>query len=210
MVPAVGGAALLVVLAGLLGLISRAHGLASNEATLLQIHRLYSPSGGALAARISRTTDPPYVFVATLIVALVAWLRGAKPFGIGLAAAAISAMVLATAFKFGFDEPRPHVFNGPLVEHTPGFPSGHAVLFTAILPVIAWAISHTARSGAASLAGWSLCALLILGIGFDRLYLGVHWPTDVIGGYMIGLACATLGVLATRSTGLNLISRQAS
>ena len=70
-------------------------------------------------------------------------------------------------------------------ETTFSFPSGHAIFAMVLYGTLAWRL--LAPRG----RGWSItlaCALMACGIGLSRIYLGVHWPTDVLGGYLAG-AC---------------------
>jgi undecaprenyl-diphosphatase len=87
---------------------------------------------------------------------------------------------------------------------SPSFPSGHALTSAAVYGTLAFLVvraGRTRRMRRATLAG---AGLLILGIGLSRLYLGVHYPSDVIAGYLAGFAWATwcvLGVEALRRSG---------
>ena len=109
-----------------------------------------------------------------------------------------------------FDRPRPYhldiewwvqayqtVFpNGPVASHLPGdksFPSGHtAIAFAGMAGLCFGALREKAcKLRWLSLIGFVLAAL----VGFSRLYLGVHYPTDVLGGAVIGTLCALLAAL---------------
>jgi undecaprenyl-diphosphatase len=91
-----------------------------------------------------------------------------------------------------FDRPRP-VWNGVFAtESSPAFPSGHAMmslLTYGFVVVLLWRAVHNRPARAALITG----AVLLVGlIGFSRVYLGVHYPSDVIGGYVMGGAWLSL------------------
>lgn len=94
--------------------------------------------------------------------------------------------------------PRPHL--GQLVATATGFsfPSGHAAQTAAVSVTLALIASMTTWSWAGKVAAWSAAVLVCVIIGFSRLYLGVHWPTDVLAGYTIGALWAALSGLAVR------------
>jgi undecaprenyl-diphosphatase len=106
---------------------------------------------------------------------------------------------VAKLIKVLIDRPRP-VFPDPLpiiVEKSHAFPSGHAVGATIIFALVAYFIAKTRptlRLGSIVLAGW-----LILLIGFSRIYLGVHWFSDVLGGVAFGLGWVLLCIAAAKS-----------
>jgi undecaprenyl-diphosphatase len=124
----------------------------------------------------------------------------------------LGARLLNQLLKAVFDRPRPRLVQGDLevlgmhfaFPESPSFPSGHALTSAAVYGTLAFLVVRlepTRRMRRATLAG---AGLLILGIGFSRLYLGVHYPSDVIAGYLAGFAWATwcvLGVEALRRFG---------
>ncbi|MGI8968076.1 MAG: phosphatase PAP2 family protein, partial [Chloroflexota bacterium] len=88
--------------------------------------------------------------------------------------------------------PRPHLFPGALHASGFSFPSGHStssVVFFGGLAFIVWQLSR--RSGWAT-AAVIIAALFAAAVGLSRIVLGVHYPTDVFGGYTLGGAWLTL------------------
>jgi undecaprenyl-diphosphatase len=77
------------------------------------------------------------------------------------------------------------------------FPSGHATSSVAVLSLLAFLLQR--RSPGHAKAWWGIAVGVALLIGFNRIYLAVHWPTDVLGGWLIGggFACLWCRLYAT-------------
>jgi membrane-associated phospholipid phosphatase len=92
--------------------------------------------------------------------------------------------------KLAFHRPRPIAFYGP----TPpsySFPSGHALGSFCFYGVLAAVLSDRMRAGKLKFFIWLAAALLVAMIGLSRIYLGVHYPSDVIAGYLAGAVWVT-------------------
>ena len=98
---------------------------------------------------------------------------------VGLAVLAISQVVKPIVAR-----PRPGLWLGPVVIGGWSFPSGHALAAAAFYPLLAWS-SSPHRPWARRLT-WTVTLVPPLYIGWGRLYLGLHWPTDVLAGWLLG------------------------
>jgi membrane-associated phospholipid phosphatase len=104
------------------------------------------------------------------------------------------AEVLSYGLKLGFRRDRPF-FTDPLAsEKTYSFPSGHSTVSLATYGALAFVLSRRVR-GRARYACLGAAALLVSLIGFSRLYLGVHYLSDVIAGFSAGTAWLALCVV---------------
>jgi undecaprenyl-diphosphatase len=93
--------------------------------------------------------------------------------------------VLDEALKLSFHRPRPVAFFGP-TPSSYSFPSGHAFGALCFYGVLAAILTPRVHGKPAKWAIWSAAVFLIAMIGFSRIYLGVHYPSDVIAGYAAG------------------------
>lgn len=100
----------------------------------------------------------------------------------GYAAAAGFAIV----FKAALGRPRPPLVHAVAAVDGYAFPSAHAAAAAAVFGAAAWLCGARLRSWRARIAIWAVAAMLAALVGISRVYLGVHWTTDVIGGWVFG------------------------
>lgn len=128
--------------------------------------------------------SPETFIILTLFVAIYVWHHHHPRQGWKVLVL-MAGNVLTIILKELFDRPRPSIDQVRVLIHETGFsfPSGHAlgvVIFAAAMMVL-WRPGHHRRHG---LLATLLVGLIIL-VGWSRLYLGVHWLTDILAGYLL-------------------------
>ena len=114
-------------------------------------------------------------------------------YGLGLLIAVAGSAVVGLVLKYLIARPRPPLYMHAVVETSYSFPSSHSTAAMALYGFLAFSAVHiVGRRWRIPFA--LLCTALILAIGFSRLYLGVHYLTDVLGGYLLGAVFVWLGV----------------
>jgi len=117
--------------------------------------------------------------IAFVVFAKLRWRRAA----VWLAVAMTGALLLDLALKYAYHRPRPTAFFG-VAPASYSFPSGHALCSLCFYGVLAGLLSARIKSTAWRVAVWTAAAVLIVAIGLSRIYLGVHYPSDVLAGYL--------------------------
>lgn len=162
----------------------------SETALLLAIHDLAGPFLDLLF-RFSHELGT-LQFSAILAFGAIAWhgLRGERREALVWLAVGLTTLVLYLSLKPMIARPRPDLWRPRLVAETGfSFPSGHALASAAFYPLLAWASLRLRRG-----AFFVLAFGLPLFVGFGRLYLGVHWPSDVLAGWALGAAQAAVAL----------------
>ena len=113
-------------------------------------------------------------------------------------AAIFSGFLVSSLLKRGFDRPRPDLVPHGSITYTASFPSGHAMLSAVVYLTLAVLVARVQPRRRMKVFLLGLAAVLTLLIGVSRVYLGVHWPTDVLAGWAMGASWAMLWwVIAT-------------
>jgi undecaprenyl-diphosphatase len=139
------------------------------------------------------------VTVMTLVsvVGVLAFLMHRRRWHAGILAATVFlAFVSSEGFKDFYGRPRPELVPHGSYVYSSSFPSGHSTLSTATFLTLAMLIASLEPSRGTKQMVFALAVLLVLGIGFSRVYLGVHWPSDVLAGWCLGAAWALAAWMA--------------
>lgn len=165
-----------------------------ERAWLVVAHRTVSPTLDILFLWL------PYVGTNYSLVPFVAigaallWRRGYQVPAVHLAVVQLGSWTLNPALKFTIPRPRPDLFELRGQYAFPAYPSGHSIAVVAVLGTAAYLVH---RTGHGTWAYWVVGVFYLLN-AYSRVYLAVHWPTDVIGGTVVGAIWLLVTVSAFR------------
>jgi undecaprenyl-diphosphatase len=164
---------------------------------LLATNRTASPPLDGFALEVTSLGSVWVVWVALLAVGALLWERRHRASVVLLWSAVVSGVVVNVMLKSLFGRGRPELFEWrtPYAGHF-AFPSGHSMNAMIAYFTLALVLARVLPRGWARWLATAGCALAIALVGSSRVYLGVHYPSDVLGGYLAGLgwaaACALL------------------
>jgi undecaprenyl-diphosphatase len=101
-------------------------------------------------------------------------------------------VLLSGILKLGVDRPRPDLVPHLVEEYTASFPSGHAMLSAVVYLTLGGLLSRVEGPQRIKIYILSVSLILTFLVGLSRIYLGVHWPTDVLAGWCAGATWAVL------------------
>jgi undecaprenyl-diphosphatase len=142
-----------------------------------------------------------WVAIVAVAVAAVEMLAGRWRLGLAAAAMIGLASLANSSIKLAVERPRPSIIPPIVVEPGYSFPSGHSLSAMIAYGVVAVLVARTSLPPWLRVGAIAGLGLLIGVVGLSRVYLGAHYPSDVIGGYLLGLAGVV--IFATLSTVLD-------
>ncbi|GAB7046841.1 phosphatase PAP2 family protein [Catenuloplanes indicus] len=143
------------------------------------------------------------LLLAAAAITVAVRLRAVRPALIAALAGGGGAM-LVTGIKALIARDRPDPLLRAVVEDGFSFPSGHATTSMVVLGTVAWLVCMATASHTVRATAWVAAGLLVAGIGLSRVYLGVHYPTDVLAGWILGAAWLATVAFADRLPALRL------
>ncbi len=160
-----------------------------DQTILIGIHQFANPTLNTIMLNVTRLGNPSTVVFITLVALGILWGRNyhqeAKIFLLNCLGGAI----LSYGLKLAFSKPRLQLWKLLISEKSYSYPSGHALGSIVLYGLLAYLLgNHYPKY---TKVFYSIAAILITSIGLSRLYLGVHWPTDVIAGYGVGFLWVT-------------------
>ncbi|MFE5509724.1 phosphatase PAP2 family protein [Streptomyces sp. NPDC056529] len=130
------------------------------------------------------------------------WWRRERRLALWVAGTSVLALLLQQGLKALLGRERPQWPDPVDQAHYAAFPSGHAMTATVVCGLLLWVLALHWRDG---WRGWAVLAsagvVSVIGVGWTRTHLGVHWPSDVVGGWLLGWFCVSVAILAYRRGG---------
>jgi len=144
-----------------------------NSPALVPIARVFTALG-----------EPTVLIAASFVVALGLWLRGHRHLPLVFIAITMFGRAISELQKYWIARPRPDLETHLVVVKTSSFPSGHANSSMVFFLTLALALTADTRWQRTAVIGAIGLSILV---GVSRVMLGVHWPSDVVGGWALGM-----------------------
>jgi undecaprenyl-diphosphatase len=179
-----------------------------DVAVLQWIGARHTPFLTSLMTEITPLGTGAVVLVVIGVTTAFLWHTEHKHSARLLLASTAGSILLNNVLKLWFDRPRPTVFAWETHAMSSSFPSGHAMSATVVYGTVAYLLARLQKHRWARALTLTLAIVMIALICSTRLYLGVHYPSDVLGGIVVGLAWAGF-CMATLEASLVLARRRA-
>jgi undecaprenyl-diphosphatase len=128
--------------------------------------------------------------ILTLAASGYLWLQGKRSAVLYVLVAVLGAQGISSTLKVVFGRPRPDLFPHGVQVYTASFPSGHSVMSAATFLTLGVMLARYQKLKRLRVYLVLLAIFLAVAVGISRVYLGVHWPTDVVAGWAVGAAWA--------------------
>lgn len=138
----------------------------------------------------------PVLTTFTVLVAGFLFLSGRRRSAWMVVVSVVGGIILSNLLKWGFDRPRPDLVPHATAVYTQSFPSGHAMLSAVVYLTLGALLARTESDIRVKVYLLGSACLLTIIVGISRIYLGVHWPTDVLAGWAVGAGWALVTWLA--------------
>lgn len=157
--------------------------LPGDVGILTAIHTFTTPPLTRAMELITALGSAPFVISGVLVAVGALWYLGYRRNAVFLLFAACGTALINSVLKLFFVRDRPDLWQHLVIEHSYSFPSGHAMISSALaltVILLAWRTRYRITAVAAGV-------LYVLLVGVSRLYLGVHYPSDIVGGWCISI-----------------------
>lgn len=164
---------------------------AFDDAVLTWIGQHRTPTLEPIMLEITFLGTGSVVIAVVAVSAMFLWLTRHQYSATLLLIATVGGILLNGLLKVGFDRPRPQIFEWGSHAVSSSFPSGHAMSATVVYGTVAYLAARLQKRHLHRMLTLITSGIVIVLIALTRLYLGVHYPSDVLAGIIIGLAWAS-------------------
>jgi undecaprenyl-diphosphatase len=202
---------LLVIVAGTWGFLALAGEVAEGDTQafddwiLLALRRADDPAvpvGPSWVAGVARdiTSFGGVAVIVLVTAAVVGFLALDRKYATMtlVVVATVTGAILCEVLKSIFQRPRPDVVPHLMPAHSSSFPSGHSLISAVVYLTLGALLTRLTKERRLKLYFLTVAVILTGLVGISRLYMGVHYPTDVLAGWTVGLVWATLCLLVGR------------
>jgi undecaprenyl-diphosphatase len=139
--------------------------------------------------------------ILTVVAALAFLFHRKRLHAAVLVGAVVLAQISSSLAKALIDRPRPDLVSHGSYVYSASFPSGHSMLAAATYLTLAMLVASLETRRRAKFTVYVLAVVIVVAVGLSRVYLGVHWPSDVLGGWAFGAAWSLLAWLVLLKLG---------
>ncbi|MET8743700.1 phosphatase PAP2 family protein [Streptomyces sp. NPDC004728] len=137
----------------------------------------------------------PWTMRALIAVAVVAlWWRGERLLAVWVAATSVLGTLVQQGLKSAVGRERPQWPDPVDSAHYAAFPSGHAMTATVSCGLLLWLLRRYGAGPRLWRTALVVACLSVVGVGLTRLYLGVHWLSDVLAGWLLGVSLVAFAI----------------
>lgn len=170
--------------------------LALDDSVLNWMAAHQSPMATTVALEVTSLGTATVVIMMMVVAGMFLALDDHRRSAILLVVATVGGLALNLLLKLHYHRPRPHIFPWQTHVVSSSFPSGHAMNAVIVYGTIAYLAARLTRRKSIRAITQILAIVVIVAICTSRVYLGVHYPSDVLGGTIIGAAWATFCMAA--------------
>lgn len=158
---------------------------------------LGSPAFEDMARDVTALGSFTILTLVTIIGVSAAFFAGRWRLGLAALASVLTGMVVMNLLKSEYNRPRPDLVRHAAFVQDASFPSGHATMSAVVYLTLGIIVAQSQPRKGVRIFAVSLSVFITMVVGISRVYLGVHWPTDVIAGWALGTVWAVLFWFAT-------------
>ena len=192
-------AILLYTFGELAGDVRTGEGFALDQAVMGAMHHLALPWLTTVMRLITSSGSAPMIVALSLGLGICWWRRAERRAEVGILLVTLAgSAALGQGLKFLFARPRPQLFPWLTTAGGWSFPSGHTLNAVVLGGLLAWLIGRRLRGWQRAIP-WAVAGLWVGLVGLSRVYLGVHYPSDVLASLVVGGLCLLVALSVHRT-----------